>query len=53
MNDLAKALENRWLEAAQGLVHHSDQGVQYASKYYGKLQEKAWDKAAFLLKDAH
>jgi transposase InsO family protein len=34
MNALAKALENRWPEATQGLVHHSDQGVQYASKYY-------------------
>jgi transposase InsO family protein len=34
MNALAKALENRWPEANQGLVHHSDQGIQYASKYY-------------------
>jgi len=34
MNALAKALENRWPVATQGLVHHSDQGVQYASKYY-------------------
>lgn len=34
MNALAKALENRWPEATQGLVHHSDQGVQYASKHY-------------------
>jgi len=34
MNALAKALENQWPEATQGLVHHSDKGVQYASKYY-------------------
>jgi putative transposase len=34
MNALAKALENRWQEVTQGLVHHSDQGVQYASHDY-------------------
>jgi putative transposase len=34
MNALAKALGNRWSESTQGLVHHSDQGVQYASKDY-------------------
>ena len=34
MNALAKALENRWSESTRGLVHHSDQGVQYASKDY-------------------
>ena len=40
MNALAKALENRWPEATQGLVHHSDQGVQYASKYYADCLKK-------------
>jgi putative transposase len=34
MNALAKALENRLTESAHELVHHSDQGVQYASKDY-------------------
>ena len=34
MNALDKALENRWSESIQGLVHHSDQGVQYASHDY-------------------
>ncbi len=34
MNALAKALENRWSEFTQGLVHHSDQGIQYASTDY-------------------
>jgi putative transposase len=34
MNALAKALRNRWSEALIGLIHHSDQGVQYASKDY-------------------
>ena len=28
MNALDRAIENRWSESAQGLVHHSDQGVQ-------------------------
>jgi transposase InsO family protein len=34
MSALAKALENRTTESTEGLVHHSDQGVQYASKDY-------------------
>lgn len=34
MNALDRAIENRWSESAQGLVHHSDQGVQYASHDY-------------------
>ena len=34
MNALTKALENRLAEPTQGLIHHSDQGVQYASKDY-------------------
>jgi len=34
MNALAKALENRLTESTDGLIHHSDQGVQYASKDY-------------------
>jgi putative transposase len=34
MNALAMALDNRTTECADGLVHHSDQGVQYASKDY-------------------
>jgi len=34
MNALAKALRNRWPESLTGLIHHSDQGVQYASKDY-------------------
>jgi transposase InsO family protein len=31
---LDKALENRWSESIQGLIHHSDQGIQYASNDY-------------------
>ncbi len=34
MSDLAKALENRLTEPVHGLIHHSDQGVQYASREY-------------------
>lgn len=34
MNALAKALKNRWTESTQGLIHHSDQGIQYASQDY-------------------
>ena len=34
MNALDKALENRWSESTQGIIHHSDQGVQYASHDY-------------------
>jgi putative transposase len=34
MNALDVALKNRWTESLQGLIHHSDQGVQYASKDY-------------------
>jgi len=34
MNALDRALKSRWTESIQGLIHHSDQGVQYASKDY-------------------
>jgi len=34
MNALAKALRDRWSESLTGLIHHSDQGVQYASQDY-------------------
>ncbi len=34
MNAQDKAIKNRWSEYTQGLVHHSDQGVQYASHDY-------------------
>lgn len=34
MNALDRALKSRRTESIQGLIHHSDQGVQYASKDY-------------------
>ena len=34
---LAQALEQRWNPRLQGLIHHSDQGVQYASNQYVDL----------------
>lgn len=34
MNALDRALKSRWTESMRGLIHHSDQGVQYASKDY-------------------
>jgi putative transposase len=34
LNALAKALKNRGTESLSGLIHHSDQGVQYASGDY-------------------
>ncbi len=34
MSALAKALKNRTTESLEGLIHHSDQGVQYASNDY-------------------
>lgn len=34
MNALGRALKSRWTKSIQGLIHHSDQGVQYASKDY-------------------
>jgi transposase InsO family protein len=34
MNALNKALRDRWTESTTGLIHHSDQGVQYASRDY-------------------
>jgi putative transposase len=34
MNALDRALKSRWTDSLQGLIHHSDQGVQYASKDY-------------------
>ena len=40
MNALEKALKNRWTDSIQGLIHHSDQGVQYASKDYIDCLEK-------------
>ncbi len=33
-NALDRALKSRWTESIQGLIHHSDQGVPYASKDY-------------------
>jgi putative transposase len=40
MNALDKALKNRWTESTQGLIHHSDQGVQYASGDYADCLKK-------------
>ena len=34
LNALSRALERRWAEDVEGLIHHSDQGVQYASNEY-------------------
>jgi putative transposase len=34
MNALARALKDRWADSMLDLIHHSDQGVQYASKDY-------------------
>lgn len=34
LNSLHKALDARWTPELKGLVHHSDQGVQYASYDY-------------------
>jgi len=34
LDALLMALETRWHEGLEGLVHHSDRGVQYASKDY-------------------
>lgn len=34
LNALARALKDRWTDSINGLIHHSDQGVQYASKDY-------------------
>jgi len=34
LSALSMAIENRWNGNMQGLIHHSDQGVQYASKEY-------------------
>jgi putative transposase len=40
LNALSRAFKNRETELLQGLIHHSDQGVQYASKdYVGRLKE--------------
>ena len=36
---LAMAMETRWNENLQGLIHHSDQGVQYASEEYIGLSD--------------
>ena len=37
LNALAQALEHRWIPSLHGLIHHSDQGVQYASNQYVNL----------------
>ncbi|VVB63392.1 Integrase core domain protein [uncultured archaeon] len=34
MNALDKALESRWSESTRGIIHHSDQGIQYVSHDY-------------------
>lgn len=34
LNALKKAIKTRWDENIRGLIHHSDQGVQYASAAY-------------------
>ena len=34
LNALRMAIKMRWNENLRGLIHHSDQGVQYASKEY-------------------
>ena len=34
LNALEKAIKNRWNPNIKGLIHHSDQGVQYASNLY-------------------
>jgi putative transposase len=34
MNALIMALKTRWTESIDGLIHHSDQGIQYASNKY-------------------
>jgi len=34
LNALTKALRDRWTESTAGLIHHSDQGIQYASRDY-------------------
>jgi len=34
LSSLSMAIDTRWNETMQGLIHHSDQGVQYASKEY-------------------
>mgnify|MGYP000976296283 CR=1 FL=1 len=40
LNALSKALENRWSESTRGIVHHSNQSVQYASyDYVGCLKQ--------------
>jgi putative transposase len=39
LNALEKALEDRWNEDIQELIHHSDQGVQYASEQYTECLE--------------
>ena len=37
LDALQQALHHRWHPSIQGLIHHSDQGVQYASKEYVTL----------------
>jgi transposase InsO family protein len=43
LNAIARAFKNRETEPLQGLIHHSDQGVQYVSKeYVCWLLKRAW-----------
>ena len=40
LNALDQALSDRWNPEIKGLIHHSDQGVQYASnQYVDRLKE--------------
>jgi transposase InsO family protein len=40
LNALNKAIKSRWKGNALGLIHHSDQGIQYASSMYiNRLKE--------------
>jgi transposase InsO family protein len=42
MSALAKALKNRTIDSLGELVHHSDQGIQYASKDYVDYIHHDW-----------
>ena len=46
MNALAKALESRTAECFSNLIHHSDQGVQYASKDYVECLKRITSRSA-------
>ena len=45
-NALAKALESRTAECFSNLIHHSDQGVQYASKDYVECLKRITSRSA-------